>query len=106
MLKTYQVLLPYWLEEYIRELVERFDISFSEVIRLEVCFAIICALKYQYEDFKPNKIIEDIFNALQKETKGTIEREEILNLISTIYYETRKALEFRRTKEKEQKRKN
>lgn len=101
MLKTYQVLLPNWLEEYIREMVERFDISFSEVIRLEVCFAIICALKYQYEDFEPSKIIEDIFNALQKETKGKIEREEILNLISTIYYETRKALEFRRKKQNE-----
>ena len=45
MLKRYQVLLPDWLEDNIKEIAEIFDLSFSEIIRLELCFAILSSTK-------------------------------------------------------------
>lgn len=44
MLKRYQVLLPDWMEEYIKYLVDKYDLSFSEVIRGEICIAILCTV--------------------------------------------------------------
>lgn len=41
MLKRYQVLLPDWMEDYIKFLVERHDVSFSEIIRAELCFSFL-----------------------------------------------------------------
>ena len=37
MLKRHQILLNDWLVEYIKNCSDRYDISFSEVIRLTLC---------------------------------------------------------------------
>ena len=41
MLKRYQVLLPDWLEDYIKIGVKSYGFSFSELIRLEICLSIL-----------------------------------------------------------------
>ena len=62
MLKRYQVLLPDWLESYITQIAELFDLSFSEVIRLEICFSILSSTKFLYPKHKmeitPKEILE------------------------------------------------
>ncbi len=37
MLKRYQVLLPDWLEDYVKLLADKYDLSFSEIIRTIIC---------------------------------------------------------------------
>lgn len=103
MLKRYQVLLPDWLENYIIQIAESFDLSFSEIIRLELCFSILSSTKSFYPKYKmgitPKEILESAFS--QKEGK----EEEKHRFMSKIYFETRKAVEYRLPILKKQKRK-
>ena len=93
MLKRYQVLLPDWLENYIVQIAELFDLSFSEIIRLELCFSILSSTKSFYPKYKmgitPKEILESAHG--QKEVK----EEEKHQFMSKIYFETRKAVEYR-----------
>jgi hypothetical protein len=103
MLKRYQVLLPDWLENYIIQIAESFDLSFSEIIRLELCFSILSSTKSFYPKYKmgitPKEILESAHG--QKEGK----EEEKHRFMSKIYFETRKAVEYRLPLLKKQKRK-
>ena len=104
MLKRYQVLLPDWLENYIIQIAELFDLSFSEIIRLELCFSILSSTKSFYPKYKmgitPKEILESAHG--QKEAK---EEEEKHRFMSKIYFETRKAVEYRLPILKKQKKK-
>ena len=103
MLKRYQVLLPDWLEDYIIQIAELFDLSFSEIIRLELCFSILSSTKSFYPKYKmgitPKEILESAHG--QKEA----EEEEKHRYMSKIYFETRKAVEHRLPILKKQKKK-
>jgi hypothetical protein len=103
MLKRYQVLLPDWLEDYITKIAESFDLSFSEIIRLELCFSILSSTKEFYPKYKmgitPKVILESAHG--QKEVK----EEEKHRFMSKIYFETRKAVEYRLPLIKKQKKK-
>ena len=100
MFKRYQVLLPLWFEDYIKYVAEKYDISFTEVIRLEMCFAFISTAVQLYPDYKPELTIKDVFVRLKKYTQGKTEREDFLKLSSEVYFEARKAMEFRFKKER------
>lgn len=95
MLKRYQVLLPDWLEDYIKFLVNEFDLSFSEVIRVELCIAILNTIPQIYPDFKPSITAEEISKLVVKNLNQQIERDEAHRILSQIYFETRKATEYR-----------
>jgi len=91
-LKRYQVLLPDWLESYIIQIAELYDLSFSEIIRSEICFSILSSIKLLFPEYKmeitPKEVLE--LSTGQKE----VETEEKHRLLSKIYFETRKALEY------------
>ena len=103
MLKRYQVLLPDWLENYIIQIAELFDLSFSEIIRLELCFSILSSTKSFHPKYKmgitPIEILESAHS--QKEVR----EEEKHRFMSKIYFETRKAVEYRLPILKKQKKK-
>ena len=103
MLKRYQVLLPDWLEDYIKQIAELYDLSFSEILRAEICFSILSSAKLLYPKYKmeitPTEILE--LSLGQKE----VEEEEKHRLLSRIYFETRKAVEYMLPKLKKQKKK-
>ena len=40
MMKRYQVLLPEWMEDYLKIAVDRYDFTFSEVIRAMISMAL------------------------------------------------------------------
>lgn len=100
MLKRYQVMLPDWLEDYIKHSVEKYDMSFSEVIRGELCFAILTNIPSDYPEYKPEVTHKDISAMARKYGKGKIRREEMHKIMSKIYFEARKAAEYRLKKEK------
>lgn len=95
MLKRYQVLLPDWLEEYIKFGVDRYGISFSEIIRLQVCFASLSSIEHMHPEYKSNITTENILNAIEDSIKENVKREDLKRFISKVYFETRKAIEYR-----------
>ena len=105
MLKRYQVLLPEWLEDNIKFFADRFDLSFSEVIRAEICVAILSAIPKLYPEYKPGLTHEEIMNMLLETNAVKMEREETHRILSRIYFEARKAVEYRMAKETGQKKK-
>lgn len=102
-LKRYQVLLPDWLEDYIKHAAEKYDMSFSEVIRGELCFAILNIVPRDYPEFKPGITAKEISDISLEYGKGKMDREIVLKVMSKIYFEARKAAEYRLSKEKKQK---
>ena len=105
MLKRYQVLLPDWLEDYIKHAVEKYDMSFSEVIRGELCFAILMIVPHDYPEYKPGITAKEISDMSQKYSKGKMDKETALKIISKIFFEARKAAEYRLKKERKPKKK-
>jgi hypothetical protein len=105
MLKRYQVLLPAWLEDYIKYLADRYDLSFSEVIRVEVCIAIISTISTLFPEHKLGITPKEIFEKIKEDAHEGMERNEEHRILSKIYFETRKAIEYRFNEEKKQKKK-
>jgi len=98
-LKKYQVLIPEWLEEYIRYLAEKYDLSFSEIIRAEVCFSILNTVTHFFPDYKSSLKPQEILEMMKDKLENDFEREEIHRILSKIYFETRKAVEHKLSKE-------
>jgi len=100
MLKRFQVLLPDWLEDYIKFGAEKFDISVSELIRIEVCLAILTQIAELFPEHKIGISFKELFMIYKNHAREMINKEDIRRTISKIYYETRKAIEFRQKTQK------
>jgi len=100
MLKRNQILLSDWLTDYYKHLADVYDLSFSEMIRIGLCLSVITGVTKLYPDYKSNLTIEEIIELIKKTDKNTCGEEESHKLISKIYFEARKAAEFRMNKEK------
>ena len=103
MLKRYQVLLPDWLEDYIQYGANKHDLSFSEIIRLEICLSILLTTTCIYPEFKPGITPEEICSTEKNHNKSKVDINGTHRIISKIYFEARKAVEYRLDKEKSQK---
>jgi len=103
MLKRYQVLLPDWLEDYVKLIAQKYDLSSSEVIRTMICNWILTAMPNVYPELKLEISPEDIYEMIKSEAQDNMEREDIHRGLSKIYFETRKAVEYRMAQEKKQK---
>lgn len=101
MLKRYQVLLPDWLEDHIKYYVDKYGLSFSEGIRAELCSSILATVPKQFPEYKPGITSEEVIDIIKKMQKKKIKKEEALRLLSKVYFEARKASEYRIAKEKE-----
>lgn len=95
MQKRYQVLLPDWLEDYIKNISKSFDLSFSEVIRLELCFSILTLIRYYHPDYEVGISPEDVFDQIKSYSQGKLQAGEMQKTISDIYFEARKVVEYR-----------
>jgi hypothetical protein len=98
--KRYQVLIPDWLEEYIKWGVKKYNLSFSELIRLEICLSVIGYISARYPEYKSGFTMKDFQKDVNLFEKGKMSPEEMDKIISTIYFEARKAIEYRFSKEK------
>jgi len=93
MLIRHQVLLTDWQTEHLKIIAKRNDLSFSEMIRVILCEGLLCStnslhpeLKSKLNKDKLEKIILEGFNA-----NTSIERKH--QLVSELYFETRKITE-------------
>ena len=99
MLKRYQVLLPDWLEEYIKFLVDQYDTSFSEAIRIELCIAVLCMVPRLFSEYKSGTDIDEIVKCVNQNYEKEIDQDERHRNLSKIYFEARKAIDYRLKKE-------
>ncbi|MBN3037971.1 MAG: hypothetical protein JW869_00980 [Candidatus Omnitrophica bacterium] len=102
MLKRYQVLLNDWQAEHYKLMSRKYDVSFSEMIRMALCLDIIYAT---YLAFPKQKLTIDAAK-LKRSIKArniidAMTSEEFHNFLSKVYFEARKATEVWSKSEKE-----
>lgn len=100
MLKRYQVLLPDWLESYIKYLVNLYGLSFSEVIRVQICLATLLGMSHFYPDHPVDLDFRKLLDPELLKKIETYPHDEVKKKVSKIYFETRKAIETRLEMEK------
>ncbi|NIO49584.1 MAG: hypothetical protein GTN73_09160 [Candidatus Aminicenantes bacterium] len=105
MLKRYQVLLSDWIEDYIKVVAEKYDISTSAVIRIHMGLAIIFVMTTLYPEYKQNFTDKEFQELAKKAAKGKLDEVEAHNAMSRILFEARKAVEFRLAIDTKQKKK-
>lgn len=105
MQQRYQVLLPDWLEDYIIWGAKKYNFSFSELIRVEICLAVLATITEIFPQYKPELTLKQLSESMKKSVKGELEKEEADRLISKLYFETRKAVEYRLAQEAKSKKK-
>ncbi|MFC2168189.1 hypothetical protein ACFLRW_04320 [Acidobacteriota bacterium] len=102
MQKKIQIVLPIWLGDYLEMISDQYDLSISELTRLQICYAIIAHTDNLYPEYNPEiptkKISKSVFKFLESD-----DREDFLRFISDVYFEARKAAKFRSKKTKEKK---
>ena len=95
MLKRYQVLIPDWLEDYLKEVSKAYGMNFSETIRAEVCIAIIQSVRTLCPEFNLDFSFKEMFDVSKGKSPYSVDREVIQKGLSKLYFEARKAAEFR-----------
>ena len=103
MLKRYQVLLEDWQEEYIKFLVKKYDLSFSEAIRGVICLQAMTAVKEYYPEYKAKLSAKDVRREMEKYAKS--DRERFHRFLSEAFFQARKAIEYRLAKESQEEKK-
>ena len=101
MSKKFQVVLPDWMEEYLEALSARYDLTISEILRLELSLAFICFVNHYYPEYD-GPTFEDLSIPTAKEapTLEKIDRERMHKILSRFYFEARKSTDYHIKKEK------
>lgn len=95
MLKRCQVLLEDWQLEYIKNAAERYDYSLSEVLRIFLSEGFLCVITALHPEYKPNITKKYFVEMARKAANHNTSLEEKHKSISKIYFEARKAAEYR-----------
>ncbi len=104
MLKRHQVLLNDWLADSVKAVAGRYDISFSEVIRISLCLVMGRGVSFAYPKYKFTITEKDIANITQcRIKKKPLTSVELHSFFSKVYFEARKALEYLEAQENKQK---
>jgi hypothetical protein len=93
-LKKMQVMLPMWMSDHIDRLSAIHELSASEFMRLQLCFSIIAFTTFAYPEYKTDFPLKTICSKTLKLLKSD-DRESYLRFLSDVYFEARKAVEFR-----------
>lgn len=93
-MKTYQVQLPGWLEKYIKHRADLFDLSFSEIIRIQICLTILSFQNVLFPEYEADFSYKDVLQTIKNKEKDNGNREDTLEFCSKIYFEARKALDY------------
>jgi hypothetical protein len=95
MLKRNQVLLNDWLVDIIKEMAEKYDISFSETIRIFVCLQLGKMISYAHPGYDFSQAMNKTEEIVAAKNRGkAYTMEELHNAISQLYFESRKAAEY------------
>lgn len=95
MSKKFQVVLPDWMEEYLKDLSARYDLTISEILRLELSLAFICFVNHFFPEYE-GPSFEDlgIPTAKNVPTLEKLDRERMHKVLSRIYFEARKSIDY------------
>lgn len=93
--KKFQVVLPDWMENYLQMISKKYDLTISELLRLDLSLSFICFIKYFYPEYKGIEI-KDLGIPVAKDVPALekIDRERMHRILSRIYFEARKAADF------------
>ena len=105
MLKRHQVLIDDWIEDYIKFIAEKYDLSSSAVIRIHMALGIIFVRTVTHPEYKLNIGNKEFQEFTKKAAKGEFPEAAGHKLMSKILFETRKLVELRLDEDKEQKKK-
>ena len=95
MLKRCQILLADWQEEYIRDVAQRYDQSFSEVVRLFLSLGFMYTIPLLDPEYKVGITGKQIAQMIIEAGKPNTPIEDSHKYISKAYFEARKAVEYR-----------
>jgi hypothetical protein len=98
MLKRCQILLADWQEEYIKNTAERHDISYSEVVRIFLSEGFLYIIPLVHPEYKSGITGRQLADMTRKSADPDIPIEEQHRLIGKLYFEARKAVEYRMNK--------
>jgi len=93
MLKRYQVLLNDWLADFLKLIAEGEDVSFSEMIRLNLCAHVGEMVTRFIPGYKFKYTSDEVYNYLMRLAEEDNPEEEAHKYASDLYFETRKAVE-------------
>ncbi|MFH1045688.1 MAG: hypothetical protein V1727_01840 [Candidatus Omnitrophota bacterium] len=95
MLKRYQVILNDWQADHYRLIAQKYDVSFSEMLRMALCLDILYATKKGFPNYRP-KVTDKLLSQAIKTHKisETMNSAQFHNFLSLVYFETRKATEL------------
>ncbi len=105
MLKRHQVLLTDWQIEHARFLSEKYDMSFSEAVRLLMSLAMIQTARELYPKFEPKTGIKTMVSLMTSAPEEKIRQELVHKYLSEVYFDARKASELRLSQDKKDARK-
>ena len=95
MLVRQQVLLPDWLIEHFKFIADRYNISFSEMIRIGMCMHLGNLFPELFPDYKCDISSEELADTLKSLSENEENREQFEALKSKIFLEARKAVKYR-----------
>jgi hypothetical protein len=103
MKKKFQVVLPMWMEDYLSDIANEYDLTISELLRLELSLAIICFVSHFFPEYE-GPSMQDLGIPLAAEAPSveSLDREKMHRVLSKIYFEARKAAEYHKGAEKQE----
>jgi len=105
MLQRHQVLLTDWLAEHLKEVTEKYDLSFSEGIRASLCLELMQFISIAYPQYKPSVTRKMMIDMIKAQNTGRLKSEDLHKFLSQVYFEARKATELWAEQEKKRKKK-
>ena len=103
MYKRCQILLSDWQEEYIRNVTKRYDLSFSEALRVILSAGAIYLISTVHPEYRNSVSKKDIAEMLKASEDPRTPDEEKHKFIAKAYFEARKAVEYKLDKVKKRK---
>jgi len=101
MLKRNQVLLNDWLVDIIKAMAEKYDLSFSETIRIFLCIQLGKMITIAYPKHDHSLVCNETEKIVQRKNNGNpVSMEELHTAIFRLYFESRKSAEFWHKEEK------
>ncbi len=98
MLKRHQVLLEDWQVEYLKTVAELHDVSISEALRVIFSMGTLCTVSAIHPEYKSGLNIKEAGRAIRTADHPNSPQDRTHKCISAIYFEARKAAEYRLNK--------
>ena len=104
-LKRFQILLPEWQEEYLRYISKKQNYSFSETVRIVLAEGILYMIPLLSPEYKTGTSKTKLAKILKEVAKLDSTKKQRNKFRSIIYFEARKAIDYRLSKTNQKRRK-